>query len=499
MTAPTCNISGMLEYRCYECGISWIEPLPPVEHDFVDGKCIYCGKSDGTDAGCKHENYERIEIDLPTCTKEGMSQLVCTVCGDIFETIIIEPLGHVFGEDGICANCGESDGTVEECKHENYVFVEYVPATCTEDGYERFICTDCDYMWDKITEPAHGHRFTDGKCIYCGESDGSGDGCAHVNFEKMVINEPTCTNEGLTQFFCTVCGDIFDITITPPFGHYFENGKCVNCGESDGSVTECQHEKVEKIVMMAPTCNMVGACEYRCYDCGISWMESLPLVEHDFVDGKCVWCDIITAAYANTVGGGISISIDSVDTFTVTATVAEILNEKYGKMNVVDSNGDTLLVYGLKSPFTLPTVGDEITLSGNLCKYVGTDNSITLEMKNGVILTEGETGANTVAELLKIAGEFSGEGTDSAIYTVLGTVDEVVNTKYGNLYLTDEEGNRLYIYGLYTENGTRYDGMDVPPEVGNVIIIEGSVTKYIKSDNTIVIEIKNATLKEIVA
>ena len=168
-------------------------------------------------------------------------------------------------------------------------------------------------------------------------------------------------------------------------------------------------------------------------------------------------------------------------------------------MNVVDSNGDTLLVYGLKSPFTLPPVGDEITLSGNLCKYVAKDNSITLEMKNGVILTDGEAGANTVAELLKIAGEFSGEGTDSAVYTVLGTVDEVVNTKYGNLYLTDEEGNRLYIYGLYTEDGTRYDGMDVPPEVGNVIIIEGSVTKYIKSDNTIVIEIKNATLKEIVA
>ena len=447
---------------------------------------------------CKHENYVSIEYVSATCIEDGYERFMCTSCDYMWDVIKEPAYGHNF-IDGECTYCGESDGTVTECQHEKVEKIVMTEPTCNISGMLEYRCYECGISWTEHLPPVD-HSFVDGKCIYCGESDGSGvtEECTHENADYLMTIAPTCTMTGKREKSCPNCGAV-TVEIIPALGHNFSNGKCVNCGESDGSVTECQHEKVEKIVMMAPTCNMVGACEYRCYDCGISWMESLPLVEHDFVDGKCVWCDIITAAYANTVGGGISISIDSVDTFTVTATVAEILNEKYGKMNVVDSNGDTLLVYGLKSPFTLPTVGDEITLSGNLCKYVGTDNSITLEMKNGVILTEGETGANTVAELLKIAGEFSGEGTDSAIYTVLGTVDEVVNTKYGNLYLTDEEGNRLYIYGLYTENGTRYDGMDVPPEVGNVIIIEGSVTKYIKSDNTIVIEIKNATLKEIVA
>ncbi len=30
-----------------------------------------------------------------------------------------------------------------------------------------------------------------------------------------------------------------------------------------------------------------------------------------------------------------------------------------------------------------------------------------------------------------------------------GTIDEIANDKYGNVYITDETGERVYLYGVY--------------------------------------------------
>ena len=39
-------------------------------------------------------------------------------------------------------------------------------------------------------------------------------------------------------------------------------------------------------------------------------------------------------------------------------------------------------------------------------------------------------------------------------YLVAGIITEVYNTTYGNLYIEDAEGNTLYIYGLYSADGS---------------------------------------------
>ena len=64
-------------------------------------------------------------------------------------------------------------------------------------------------------------------------------------------------------------------------------------------------------------------------------------------------------------------------------------------------------------------------------------------------------------------------------YYVTGVITNVYNTMYGNMYITDEAGNQLKIYGTYSADGTiRYDGMDVKPVVGDTVTIYGVIGQY---------------------
>ncbi len=84
--------------------------------------------------------------------------------------------------------------------------------------------------------------------------------------------------------------------------------------------------------------------------------------------------------------------------------------------------------------------------------------------------------------------------TTQQTYELTGVVVSVTNTKYGNLYIQDEEGNSFFIYGLYDATGkTRYDAMQSPPQVGDTITVVGAITKYV-SGSTVTIEIKSGRL-----
>ncbi len=64
---------------------------------------------------------------------------------------------------------------------------------------------------------------------------------------------------------------------------------------------------------------------------------------------------------------------------------------------------------------------------------------------------------------------------------------------YGNVYISDDDGaTKILIYGLYDQDGKRYDKMTTKPVVGDTITIYGPVSVY-NSVN----QIKNATLLSI--
>ena len=98
--------------------------------------------------------------------------------------------------------------------------------------------------------------------------------------------------------------------------------------------------------------------------------------------------------------------------------------------------------------------------------------------------------ANTIG-----AGLGSNQATVEYHY-IKGTVKSAPQATYGNLYLVDEDGNEIYVYGLYDTEGTRYDKMANKPQAGDTIIVYSTIFKYVNG-STVTVELKNATLLEI--
>ena len=64
-------------------------------------------------------------------------------------------------------------------------------------------------------------------------------------------------------------------------------------------------------------------------------------------------------------------------------------------------------------------------------------------------------------------------------YLFTGIIKEIESTTYGNLYLVDEAGNEIYVYGLYTEDGKgKYETLSYKPVAGDTITFFAVVGKY---------------------
>ena len=169
------------------------------------------------------------------------------------------------------------------------------------------------------------------------------------------------------------------------------------------------------------------------------------------------------------------------DKYLVAGIVTEVKNTTYGNLYITDANGNKLYVYGCYSADgstrydkmeNAPQVGDYIVV----LSVVGHYNEP--QLKNAWVLTHVSASSvediNTVGNAL----ENKGPATEDK-YLVTGEITEIKNDTYGNLYIKDAEGNTLYVYGLYSADGsTRYDKMEVKPAVGDTITILGVISNY---------------------
>lgn len=121
-----------------------------------------------------------------TCTVPGVKTFSCTVCSATKTEPIAAP-GHSL-DDG----------------------VETTPATCTNPGVMTYSCENCDYTETESID-ALGHDFSDpayvdennhaGTCDRCGETTTE----AHIWDDGVITDEPTCQEDGVMLYTCTVC------------------------------------------------------------------------------------------------------------------------------------------------------------------------------------------------------------------------------------------------------------------------------------------------------
>lgn len=287
-TEATCTEDGEITYTCTVCGDTYTEAIPATGHDYdLDGvvtaeptctedgaityTCTVCGETYVEAIPATGHSYGKGVITMDaTCTTDGVRTYTCAACGDSYIEVI-PATGHSFEygnvtteptctEDGemtyTCINCGVYNITevIPATGHtEGEAVVENeVAATCTEDGsYDSVVyCTVCgaELSRETVTVPATGHSYNDG----------------------VVTTEPTCTEEGVKTYTCTVCGDTYTEAV-PATGHSYDDG----------------------VVTTEATCTEEGVMTYTCTVCGATKTEAIPATGH--TEGEAVMENEIAA------------------------------------------------------------------------------------------------------------------------------------------------------------------------------------------------------------
>lgn len=141
--------------------------------------------------------------------------------------------------------------------------------------------------------------------------------------------------------------------------------------------------------------------------------------------------------------------------------------------------GDNAAVANNVLTITAPSAETTVVLTATItCGNVSEAKEFTLTLKPAVDLPDFDTEI-TIPQATAIGESMEANVLTEGKYYVSGTVTEVKNTTYGNLYIQDADGNSLYVYGCYDADGTnRYDAMANPPQVGDTVKLYSAITSY---------------------
>ncbi len=217
---------------------------------------------------CRHDNMSESTVE-PTCTENGQTTYTCLDCGYTYLDKIIEPVGHIFNDNIIVADC-TNDGYTEYTCHCGYSYISDIvsaaghdyaddvkDADCVNGGYTTHTCKSCNYSYISNHTDPKGHTFT-----------------------EETVSVVSCTETGEVKYTCA-CGETYT-KLSPPTGHSFS-----------------------KLVTM-PTLSDMGYTEFSCDNC-----------EFEYVGDYRFYSDILKDAYAEggeVLARGIDLSYHNYET-----------------------------------------------------------------------------------------------------------------------------------------------------------------------------------------
>ena len=231
----TCSSTGHTYLRCTKCGYErdFILPIDPARHDWGD----WVSNHDGTHTRtCKLDSSHTetgncqitSRINEPTCTEEGYTDHTCTLCGYGYQDMIVPALGHDWGAWTNNGNSTHSRICRHDPSHRETLDCVYtavvIPPTCETPGLTTHICNKCWHTYDDTPTPAMGHDWGDwgsnnnGTHTRTCKRDSSHQETEKCHIVSQTV-EPTCTEEGYTDYSCSVCGYGYIDMFLPAIGH----------------------------------------------------------------------------------------------------------------------------------------------------------------------------------------------------------------------------------------------------------------------------------------
>ena len=377
--------------------------------------CELCGASYGSPLG--HSESFTTPVD-PTCTEAGISgKSYCTRCDAVLvEEIVIPATGHTAGDAATCT-------TAQKCETCGVVLVEALGHT---DADENHVCETCE-------EKLHVNKLVVGegnKIVVYGDTLNAWN--LPIEWVAFTVEEAgtytfTGDNGALVYVFDadgnSLCG--YTGVATLEAGAYLI---CVGNGATGvmnvtvtftAAAAPAPHEHEYAEVVTNPTCTAAGYTTYTCA-CGESYTgNEVAATGHDY--------DHVVTNPTCTAAG--------YTTHTCAFCDHSYTDSEVEATGHADENGD----YKCDSCSTKMLPADGTTL--------------------------------TIPQALAIA-KLVGTTYTTEKYYITGTITNVYNTTYGNMYIEDAEGNELCIYGLYTWNkAVRYDAMTNKPVVGDEVTV----------------------------
>ena len=139
---------------------------------------------------------------------------------------------------------------------------------------------------------------------------------------------------------------------------------------------------------------------------------------------------------------------------------------------VKDYTGEVYAYYVNTQGQTL-AIGDFVTVVGKRSEYKGTP-----QMPKGTLLEK-----YTATPEVSVAEFLTKEDGNDVYYKLTGTITEIKNAQYGNVYLQDANGDIVYVYGLlpgYGATGAAKQGLVEAKglKVGDTLTIVGNKASY---------------------
>ena len=533
VTAPTCKDEGFTTHTCSYCGDVYTDtPVPalghtPVADSAVAPDCVNTGLTEGSHCSVCEEVIvaqevvpalgHTVVIDAavaPTCVNTGLTEgSHCSVCEEVIVAQEVVPaLGHTEGmvvvENNVapdCENAGSYDNVVycTVCGEELSRKTVTVPALGHTEGtvvVENNVAPDCvnDGSYDNVVY-----------CTVCNEELSretvTVDALGHTEGTVVVENNvaPDCVNDGSYDnvVYCTVCNEeLSRVTVTvDALGHtegtvVVENNvapDCVNDGSYDNVVycTVCNEELSRETVTVdalghtevidsavAPTCTATGLTEGK----------------------HCSVCKEVLKAQETVAALGHTEVLDEAVAPTCTATGltegkhCSLCEEVIVAQTVVDALGHDMADATCTKPSTCKRTGCNYT-EGEALGHKDENADYKCDACSTKMLPAADS-TLTIEQALAVAA-VAGTAYTTDKYYVTGIVTNVYNTTYGNMYIKDENGKQLCIYGLYTwDKETRYDKMSYKPIEGDELTVYGILGTYNSTA-----QMKDAWMDDVVA
>ena len=252
----TCTTDGYQYMKCVDCGHVYKQIIPKIDHKDANGNPVV------TYSGYK----------AATCTGTGKyATAACALCGDIVKKADNTSVQYYDIADGRFVPVDSADGVIPAKGHQ-YQFSRTVAPTCTEKGYDLYVCANNETHTEKrnLTDALGHDPVTQAGYAATCTADGRADKiiCNRCNLilsdsyvipalghemEQTAAKAATCTEEGnIAYYTCRNCEKVFadkdgatEIaladTVTDALGHDWvdtpaEEATCTKDGHTAGTV-----------------------------------------------------------------------------------------------------------------------------------------------------------------------------------------------------------------------------------------------------------------------